>query len=134
MESVAMQEAATKKTDTVPIFKGLQILVDVVYVVYDSFTIVPPGPGTVGLIIVTILFEFLLIYQEVDTMRKVQRVQRSPTVTQMTFQGAAPEMMSDYPIHASAGYPMQSVSHGPESRYIHTPEYGRPIDHGQPMF
>ena len=128
------QSEEDQKTNKTPIFKILEILVSLVYVLYDSFTEDPPGPGTTALIVVTCLAEVFLICQEGITLWKSWKYwkNRSPTVTQMTSQGAAPEMMSEYPIHASAGYPMQSVSHGPE--YIHTPANGRPIEYGQPMF
>ena len=57
------QSEEDQKTNKTTIFKILEIVVSLVYVLYDSdsFTEDPPGPGTTALIVVTCLAEVFLI-------------------------------------------------------------------------
>ena len=66
-------ERAGSGTDGV-IVKVLEILVSLVYVVYDATTKDPPGSATTVLVLVTCFAEVILICQECHTVYKYGRL------------------------------------------------------------
>ena len=69
MLRVMAKKANTRKRD-VPIVKFLEILVSLVYVLYDATTKDPPGSATTVLVLVTCFAEVILICQECHTIWK----------------------------------------------------------------